>query len=154
MPPLPTPRSVATPISKSTHQLDSLQVPSVAITPEMTPDKSQDWQELPTPTTENKPLRTYSQKGKSNRSWSLLSLPPLKPTPKKFTPPKAGIRLERFHTDNANMHRKAFGHYGVDDDVDELALEDFRETSYLEYEDHSMFLNSSGCQVIDNLVLT
>jgi hypothetical protein len=113
----------------------------------MIPEKEQDWQELPTPTAENKPLRTYSQKGKSNRPMSLLSLPPLKPTPKKFTPTKTGVRLERFHTDNANVHREAFGHYGVDD-VDELALEDLGETSYVEYGDHSMFFNSSGCQTL------
>lgn len=126
---------------------------SVADTPEMTPEKSGGRQELSIPTTENKPLRTYSQKWKSNRPASLLSLPPLKPTPKKFTPTKVGVRLERFHTDNANVHREAFGHYGVDD-VDELALEDHGETSYVEYGDHSMFLSLSGCQLIGNLVLT
>ncbi|KAK3294644.1 uncharacterized protein B0H64DRAFT_375411 [Chaetomium fimeti] len=102
----------------------------------MTKSKSQDWQELPAMTTEKRPLRTYSHKAKSNRPVSLLSLPPLKPTPKQFTPTTAGVRLEKFHTGNATVYRDDLGQGGVDDDVDELALESLGEASRLEYADH------------------
>ncbi|KAH6856419.1 hypothetical protein B0I37DRAFT_443095 [Chaetomium sp. MPI-CAGE-AT-0009] len=102
------------------------------MTPKMTKDTSQGWQELPATTTWNKPLRTYSHKAKSNRPVSLLSLPPLKPTPEIFTSTTAGVRLERFHTGNANVYRDDLGQSGVDDDTDELTHEELGEKNRLE----------------------
>ncbi|KAH6632005.1 hypothetical protein F5144DRAFT_533154 [Chaetomium tenue] len=76
----------------------------------MTPDKNQDGQGLPTPVTINTPSRTDTQQGKSNRRVSLLSLPPLKPAPMKFTPSKVGFVFERFHTPDVSVHGEIDDH--------------------------------------------
>lgn len=94
----------------------------------MTPEENQDGQGLPTPVTVNTPLGTDAQQGKSNRRVSLLSLPPLKPAPKKSTLSTAGFVFERFHTPDVSVHRKI--------------------------DNHSRFFHSGGCEISVNLVLT